>query len=465
MLTLNAGDSLAGAATDASTVTITVSGADLLSGASTYETLYQGQLANTPTTLYTVAASHSQQISHILLANTSATNVETITLYVGGTAGTNQIVHFQLPINGNATFDRDGWKIYDGFGQLLEVGAQGPTGPTGPTGATGSQGNVGATGATGPTGATGSQGNIGPTGPTGATGNQGVQGVTGPTGPTGPTGATGANSTVPGPTGPTGATGSTGATGATGPVTSVSASDASMVISPTTGAVLAHTGTLDAIATAQPPAADWSNNSHKITNLASGTAANDAMQFVQLGFQELNYQPSSILYETISRRTGRFDNSTAPSTQSLFLNAIILPTGLTIGHLAFVSNAAASTPTHWWFGLYDNNGVQLATTADQTTTAWAATTRKSLAIATIASGASSTFTTTYTGLHYLGISMTASTTVGVQSAQDAAAGSLAPSISVSGADTGLTGPPAFPHTVNNVVGSTGVSKMYGYVAA
>jgi hypothetical protein len=64
--------------------------------------------------------------------------------------------------------------------------------------------------------------------------------------------------------------------------TSVTAGDGSLVISPTTGAVIAETGTLDVIAADHPAAANWSNNSFKITSLANGTAASDAAAFGQL---------------------------------------------------------------------------------------------------------------------------------------------------------------------------------------
>jgi hypothetical protein len=65
-------------------------------------------------------------------------------------------------------------------------------------------------------------------------------------------------------------------------VSSVSAGDTSVVVSPTTGAVTVTTATLDVIATDHPPAGNWSNNSHKITSVANGTAAQDAAAFGQI---------------------------------------------------------------------------------------------------------------------------------------------------------------------------------------
>lgn len=74
-----------------------------------------------------------------------------------------------------------------------------------------------------------------------------------------------------------------GGGGGSGTVTSVSAADTSIVIggSPTVTPTVA-TGTLDVIATQHPPAANWSNNSNKITSLANGSGAQDAAAFGQI---------------------------------------------------------------------------------------------------------------------------------------------------------------------------------------
>lgn len=61
-----------------------------------------------------------------------------------------------------------------------------------------------------------------------------------------------------------------------GAVLSVSAGDASVLVSPTTGAVVVTSGTLDQIANLHPPAANWSNNNKKISSVADPTVAQDA---------------------------------------------------------------------------------------------------------------------------------------------------------------------------------------------
>jgi trimeric autotransporter adhesin len=70
--------------------------------------------------------------------------------------------------------------------------------------------------------------------------------------------------------------------GGSGTVTSVTAADTSIVISgtPTVTPAVA-TNTLDVIAAQHPPAANWSNNSKKITSLANGSGAQDAAAYGQ----------------------------------------------------------------------------------------------------------------------------------------------------------------------------------------
>ncbi len=220
MLVLNAADTIAGSATDASAVTYTISGSSIVGGTPTYQELAQGQLPSSPATIYTVPDSTQVQISHILLFNTSE-NAETVSLYESGTSGANQIVQLLLLASYSATFDRDGWKVYDDHGALITTGnpgAQGPQGSSGPQGSTGSQGPQGPAGSTGPQGsqgATGAQGTQGPQGSQGATGPQGSQGATGAQGPQGSQGSTGAQGSQ-GPQGSQGATGAQGSQGATG---------------------------------------------------------------------------------------------------------------------------------------------------------------------------------------------------------------------------------------------------------
>ena len=79
---------------------------------------------------------------------------------------------------------------------------------------------------------------------------------------------------------PTSSKGSGG--GGSGTVTSVSSADTSIVVTNPTTTPSLQVATLDVIATNDPPAANWSNNSKKITNLANGSGAQDAAAFGQI---------------------------------------------------------------------------------------------------------------------------------------------------------------------------------------
>lgn len=61
---------------------------------------------------------------------------------------------------------------------------------------------------------------------------------------------------------------------------------------------------------------------------------------------------------------------------------IYLHAGDVVTNLSFTSGATAvGTPANWWFALYDQDQALLEQTADQTSTAWAANTTKTLALA------------------------------------------------------------------------------------
>lgn len=114
-------------------------------------------------------------------------------------------------------------------------------------------------------------------------------------------------------------------------------------------------------------------------------------------------------YETTSRL--RCGTASTPVSGALYLVPIWLPKGLVVSNITFVSGGTAGASlTNQWFTLHNSSRVAVARTADATTAAWAANTAKTLSIAQTTAGAATSFTTTYTGLHYLGV-MVAATTV------------------------------------------------------
>lgn len=95
-------------------------------------------------------------------------------------------------------------------------------------------------------------------------------------------------------------------------------------------------------------------------------------------------------------------NIAAATSGTLVMQAIWLPAGLTINNLITMSGTTASaTQTNRWLALYDQNRALLRQGPNALTTVIAANTLWSDAI--------TAYTTTYSGIHYIGI-MTAATT-------------------------------------------------------
>lgn len=172
-------------------------------------------------------------------------------------------------------------------------------------------------------------------------------------------------------------------------------------------------------------------------------------------------RPSGAIAETMSRLLA--SNSLSPTSGVLTLTPIWLPKGVTISNISWANgNTAGATLTHQWAALYNSARLQLAVTADKTTSAVPINTVFTWAIATIASGSSTTFVTTYTGLYYLGLMIAATTLPApVAAGGPVAAGNLAPTFGNS--DTSQTTPPAFPHTAATP-NQTAPNYYYMYVS-
>jgi len=151
--------------------------------------------------------------------------------------------------------------------------------------------------------------------------------------------------------------------------------------------------------------------------------------------------------ETFPRHLQPEVNTSLLSSGRLSLAAIAIMQGELLTSISFWSaTTAAGTPTNQLFGLYDNNLNLLRSTNNDTTTAWAANTRKTLNL-------TSTFTTTYSGLYYLGIMVTATTVPTLKGYTARTGGQLnaaAPSLggtSNTGLTTALPNPANAPGTV------------------
>ena len=96
-------------------------------------------------------------------------------------------------------------------------------------------------------------------------------------------------------------------------------------------------------------------------------------------------------------------NTTLTTTGQIYLQAIWLLAGVVVTNISFCSaTTAAGTPTNYCFALYSSALSLLATTANQTTGAWAANTLKTIAV-------TSPYTVPTTGIYYLAFMMVATT--------------------------------------------------------
>lgn len=161
--------------------------------------------------------------------------------------------------------------------------------------------------------------------------------------------------------------------------------------------------------------------------------------------------------ESISRRL--LNTDTIPLVGgTIYMTAIALPAGMSLSSFGWLSGSQAAVgPTHHWMMLCDNNQVMLCRSADLTTTVIGSDAQLGAPIVKAADGVTTiaSYTTPYTGIYYLALCVTASTTVpnasgyaGLVSANGAA---LAPALSGASASTGQTSPPATAFTVGTII--------------
>jgi hypothetical protein len=173
-------------------------------------------------------------------------------------------------------------------------------------------------------------------------------------------------------------------------------------------------------------------------------------------------RPAGALFESgMGRSIGRWENGIQPATGTLYLFAVEIEAGLTITSLSFNSaTTALSVGSNQWFALYDSSLNKLAVTSDDTSTAWAANSRKTLNL-------SAPFTTTYSGLYYVGICIVATTTPTLV-CQGASLSAIATLLyqtitpALYGSSTGsLTNPASAPATASAITASQLFPYFYG----
>lgn len=85
--------------------------------------------------------------------------------------------------------------------------------------------------------------------------------------------------------------------------------------------------------------------------------------------------------------------ATAPASGTIWATPISIPQGFTVHSITFCSGTTAgSAMTHQVFGLANSSLVQIVTTADDTSTAWAASSLKTLAVSKVNNVTASAYT-------------------------------------------------------------------------
>lgn len=151
-------------------------------------------------------------------------------------------------------------------------------------------------------------------------------------------------------------------------------------------------------------------------------------------------RPTGAVRQSIDRAGAHANLTAALSTGRLYMQGVYYARGEVVTSITFVSaTTQLGTGANQWAALFSSARVQLAISADDTSTAWAANTAKTF-----------TMTTPYVipvaGIYYHGLNVTA-TTVPTLAGQSTLAGiqGIAPILS-GYADTGLTNPASCPAT-------------------
>jgi hypothetical protein len=117
VINLAAGDTIAGVAGTATSVTYSLFGMEFNAGTETYKKLAQGQLGTSAATIYTAAASTTVFLEEARLANATSTAVAGVILYAGGTDSREPDYWvFTIPANGTCIINRSGMAVLDSSG-------------------------------------------------------------------------------------------------------------------------------------------------------------------------------------------------------------------------------------------------------------------------------------------------------------------------------------------------------------
>lgn len=169
--------------------------------------------------------------------------------------------------------------------------------------------------------------------------------------------------------------------------------------------------------------------------------------------ETLTFYPPCI-GETVPRSMVTSVTTAKATSGTLVMSAISLPVNATISNFNFMPGTTGDAgPTNQWMALYDSGRNLLAISADGTSTAITASTAVTYAVATTAAGSATSFTTTYSGLYYVGLLIaTTNSPTFTTLTTFATTNSLVPILG--GTSTAsLTSPSTFPTTAGTITGT------------
>ncbi len=149
--------------------------------------------------------------------------------------------------------------------------------------------------------------------------------------------------------------------------------------------------------------------------------------------------PTGCLAETFPRSMIPINQTSMLTSGTILLTAIALQKGQLVSSASFYAGTTAlGTGTHQYFSLHDSTLARVALSADDTSTAWGTNTKKTLSF-------TSAFTVVTTGLHYIGLLVTASIVPTLYGQNEAS--SVVQSDTPIGCGTADTGVSAIPNPV------------------
>lgn len=151
------------------------------------------------------------------------------------------------------------------------------------------------------------------------------------------------------------------------------------------------------------PTVNVSNPSQGAGGTLSGAKASQ-LAFYASNFRSNGIPPSGAFTQTLDRTSVTIVNlATSLVSGTVNMTAVYLLKGTVVTSITVMAGTTGiTTGTHQLFGLYDASRNRLAQTSDDTSTAWTASTSKTLTL-------TAPFTITADGVYYIGIMITATT--------------------------------------------------------